>query len=182
MYVWFIWTLSVQYWLLQGEIPQQKGSPWSGCLIHPLPRTLDASPKLLRLLRAFGMEELLPVFLFVEIRTDNDFDLFSYLDEEGRLSVFNLIGKTFRLRPFQRMMLEVVIRGAGINPLWLYFFSTLNFVDAHYVWYLLVLIGLLIISLHLNWNPDKLILYVHSVGTVGQPLLLLGIQMVGGVN
>lgn len=59
------------------------------------------------------MEELLPVFLSVETKTDNDFDLFSNLDEESRLSVFNYLGNTFRLRPFQKMMLGVVIQEAG---------------------------------------------------------------------
>lgn len=59
------------------------------------------------------MEELLPVFLSVEIKTDKDFDLFFNLDEASRLSVFDLLGNTFRLRPFQRMMLEVVILEAG---------------------------------------------------------------------
>jgi hypothetical protein len=84
-------------------------------LIHPLPKLLDTSPKLLTLLRAFGMEELLPVFFAAEIKRDSDFNLFYDLDEDGRQSVFEPIVKNFKLKPFQMMMLGVVARGVGVD-------------------------------------------------------------------
>lgn len=91
------------------KLPTVQGISWLQCPNHLSPSTVTKSPRVEALLRSFGMDELMPLFLAVRINNDEDFELLSLLDEEERLHLFKGID-VYRPRPFQEMMLNLVLR------------------------------------------------------------------------
>ncbi|KNZ78415.1 hypothetical protein J132_00778 [Termitomyces sp. J132] len=96
------------------NIQAQYRVPWSGCPTHPPTPEWDHVPtKLQTVLRLFNMQELTPIFLMAQVKTNEDFDLLCGLGEVGRTLVFEQLELPY-IRRFQRWMLAFLLKNIDI--------------------------------------------------------------------
>lgn len=63
------------------------------------------------------MEELMPLFLEVQIKSDTEYELLCWLDEEERLSLFEGLKSCQPIKPFQQMMLGLILKNMDVSGL-----------------------------------------------------------------
>ncbi|KAG5647267.1 hypothetical protein DXG03_000802 [Asterophora parasitica] len=97
----------------------QQAPPWSGCPVHPRVDWHAAPSKLQDLLMKLHMEELMPLFLEAQVRSDEEFEMLRHMDEKGRISVFELLDLP-HVKLFQRWMLKIALADCNMRDPSLY--------------------------------------------------------------